>query len=760
MRVLELSLRNYRVFEEVDVELPARVIGIFGENGSGKSTLMESVGFALYGVDAARTKKHEIRTQGILADCLVRLVFEHGGQQYEVRRTLRGKGSMPEAELYGGGLLLASGTTEVDAEVQRLLHMDLRVFRASVFAEQKQLDAFSDVTPAKRKEMALRLLGIRPVDDARTGARREARASTQSAEHLFGAVADVASLEAELKEAKGVEREARARAKAAAEGLKEATGAHRETKKAFGASDEARQRVEKITVALQAATEEHGRVASRRAELVIRVKGLAEDLEGLEALEEELLALGGVEEALRAADRHADASERLEKAEAQLAGLPPVDAEAILAEMRAALDESRATEKAVARAQTTHDHETARLEEGNDRLARAAEADPSQPCPTCGRPLGDDFAGYLKHCREEVAAARKRVAAALRALKGAEAARARAGVRVKRAEEAGKGVPAAEAQRTGLAEQVEALRIEVAELAEPFEGALPDLDALRGRVGRAKELGERTAELRTERKRLEEAAGDLTKADAQLAQLSERLEELAEEAEALSFDPQEHARLEVALAEAGARLEEAREEERAAADELGEAQLGVRGFEGEIKQAKETGAKVDELRSEARHLERVAMLLDGFRDHLVSRVGPELSLEAEALFRELTNHEYDDLKIDEETLTIKIADGDAYHPIERFSGSETDLANLALRVAISMHLSRMSGADVGLMVLDEVLGALDAERKDLMVQTMGRLSGRFHQLFVITHAEQVKDQFSASIDVRKVGRRRSVAVLI
>ena len=87
-------------------------------------------------------------------------------------------------------------------------------------------------------------------------------------------------------------------------------------------------------------------------------------------------------------------------------------------------------------------------------------------------------------------------------------------------------------------------------------------------------------------------------------------------------------------------------------------------------------------------------------------------------------------------------------------------ANLALRVAISLHLSRMSGADVGMMVLDEVLAALDVERKDLMVQAMGRLSERFHQLFVITHAEQVKDAFPASIEVRKTGRRRSEAVLV
>jgi DNA repair exonuclease SbcCD ATPase subunit len=156
----------------------------------------------------------------------------------------------------------------------------------------------------------------------------------------------------------------------------------------------------------------------------------------------------------------------------------------------------------------------------------------------------------------------------------------------------------------------------------------------------------------------------------------------------------------------------------------------------------------------------VTLLLDGFRDHLVGRIGPGLSREAEALFREVTNREYDDLRINPETLAIEIADGTEYFPMERFSGSETDLANLALRVAISRHLSSMSGTDVGLLVLDEVLGSLDVERKDLFVRAMGRLAGHFHQLFVITHSEQVKDQFQAVVEVRKTGRRRSEAVLL
>src|SRR5207249_4007872 len=154
----------------------------------------------------------------------------------------------------------------------------------------------------------------------------------------------------------------------------------------------------------------------------------------------------------------------------------------------------------------------------------------------------------------------------------------------------------------------------------------------------------------------------------------------------LAFDPARHAELLEALRDAEHALEAARTAEREALADLADAEKVVARLTGQLEQAKETEARASELREESRLLDRVAVLLDGFRDHLVARVGPELSREAEALFRELTNREYDDLKIDEDDLSIRIADGDQYFPIERFSGSETDLANLALRVAISTHL--------------------------------------------------------------------------
>jgi exonuclease SbcC len=759
VRILELSLRNYRQFEEVDLELPAQAIGIFGPNGSGKSTLMESIAVALYGVGAARTKKQEIRTHGLLTDCEIRLVFEHGGEQYEARRRLKGRGSTPEAELYGGGLLLASGVSEVDAEVQRLLHMDLGVFRASVYAEQKQLDAFSEVTAGKRKEMALRLLGIRPVDEARKTARGEARATKQSAEQLSGAVGDLTALEGELKEATDLVKEAAARAKAAAVELKAAVTGAKASRAAFEEADAVRQLVEKLTVGIAAATEERTRVESERHELAERLETMSSQLAVLPALEEEWASLEGADERLREATHLHELVTKIAAIRAELEALPAEATDEMLAEAGRAQTAEAAARETLALAGAERDRARTVLAEAQERVARASDADPDAPCPTCGQALGRGFATYLRHCKDEAAAAKAGIAAAEKVVRVAEKEQARLAKAAASALRTGEQMRVRAELRHRIEERLDGLDTEREVAAAPFDGELPDLDALTGAVTRARTLAGEVAELRADRKHLDSFTKQLDALAQRVSGMDGRLERLTTEADELEFDQTRHEELRAAAEEAGEALESARRYEREAADRFAEAKTRAGRIEGRFEEAKETERAVTELRSDGRYLDRTVMLLDGFRDHLVARVGPDLSREAEGLFRELTNHEYDDLKIDEETLAIHIADGDSYFPVERFSGSEADLANLALRVAISTHLSRVSGADLGILVLDEVLGSLDQERKDLMVRTMGRLSGRFHQLFVITHAESVKDQFPASIQVAKVARRRSTAVL-
>jgi exonuclease SbcC len=758
VRVLELSLRNYRVFEQVDLEFPARVIGIFGPNGAGKSALVGSMLFALFGVD--RTAKDQIRTHGLLTDCEVRLAFEHGGQQYEVRRIIKGRNHQTEAELLIGDLELAVGVREVSSEIARLLRMDQRIFRASVFAEQKQLDAFSDITKGDRKKMVLRLLGIKPVEDAIAAARKEARARKAGTEEMAGSLPDLAEQEAALGAAKELQHKASKVAEEAARDLGRASKLFEKLDAAFGASEETRRKAEQLEAVRTQAAAQAEALDRRHEELGGRIEELASSLKPLPGLEKELKGLAGSAEHLVAARRFSEAAEELRAAEAEMESLAAPDAEAALEELRAATGAVKGAEKAFNRAESVLEQAEVQLAVAEEALERAGHLDATEPCPTCGQELGAAYEDVIAHRKKEVTALKKSLTGAKHSVGDKEAELKSATSRFAAAEDAGKLAQRAITQREVLEKKATARRKQVAELGKPWTGKVPDLDELEARAARAEELDREVTGLRAERKHLAQAEKDHAATAKEREAASKNVADLERRLGELGFDPKAHEKLRADREEAAADLERARREEREVADQLKDAQKEVARLEAGIEQVKELAVRIDEAREEARYVDRVSLLLGGFRDHLVARIGPELSREAEAIFRELTNHEYEDLKIDEDDLSIQIADAGTYFPTERFSGSEVDLANLALRVAISQHLSRMAGADLGMMVLDEVMGSLDAERKDLFVQAIGRLSGHFHQLFVITHAEQVKDQFPASVEIRKTGRRRSEAVLV
>jgi DNA repair exonuclease SbcCD ATPase subunit len=70
------------------------------------------------------------------------------------------------------------------------------------------------------------------------------------------------------------------------------------------------------------------------------------------------------------------------------------------------------------------------------------------------------------------------------------------------------------------------------------------------------------------------------------------------------------------------------------------------------------------------------------------------------------------------------------------------------------------GGSVGLLVLDEVFGPLDEERKTRMLLALERLRGRFRQILVVTHSMEIKEQLPNAIEVlKKPGRRAGVRVV-
>jgi len=69
-------------------------------------------------------------------------------------------------------------------------------------------------------------------------------------------------------------------------------------------------------------------------------------------------------------------------------------------------------------------------------------------------------------------------------------------------------------------------------------------------------------------------------------------------------------------------------------------------------------------------------------------------------------------------------------------------------VAISQILAeRSGGAPINFIVLDEIFGSQDEERKSLILDALAQLSSQFRQIFMITHVESIKDNMQVIVEV-------------
>ncbi|KYK29016.1 MAG: hypothetical protein AYK23_05335 [Candidatus Proteinoplasmatales archaeon SG8-5] len=159
----------------------------------------------------------------------------------------------------------------------------------------------------------------------------------------------------------------------------------------------------------------------------------------------------------------------------------------------------------------------------------------------------------------------------------------------------------------------------------------------------------------------------------------------------------------------------------------------------ELERLEKLETQIADKKREVRLLIHLEKVMDDFKKHLISRIRPALAGISSELLASLTNRKYDEIELSED-YDISIRDGGSFYRIDRFSGGESDLANLCLRLAISEVIAEKHGsAGFGFIVLDEVFGSQDDNRKRLLLSTLNGLSNRFKQIFLITHVEDVKE---------------------
>ncbi|MDQ1393074.1 MAG: repair protein SbcC/Rad50, partial [Acidimicrobiaceae bacterium] len=416
MLLKRLSLRNYRVYEDqLDLDLPPGLIGIYGPNGSGKSTLLEAILFALWG--RARTAKEDVRTAGVGGDCVAEVTFEHEGHLYVVRRSLSGINLTAKATVQCDGLAMAEGVRDAGRYLHQILGMDDAAFRASVFAEQKQLAAFSERTPSQRRDLVLQLLGITPLDVARDAARKDAREVRQSHDRLRAMLPDVDQLRVQAADAAA----AAEAAVVVAETEEAAAAAARQrmvaAEEAFGRLDRLRQEYDALVI--------EGRAARAQLDEATAAVG------ALEAEQEALVeAAAELERLLPRSSGLTEAEARLEfvaavvSAERALTAVvvppePPAPDTAAVEEAQRSLDAARAASAGIV---GQIDAVAAELARARAQAARSADLSGAADCPLCGQALGDAFEQVQAHRAAEVDEAEARLSVLARSRVGVERA--------------------------------------------------------------------------------------------------------------------------------------------------------------------------------------------------------------------------------------------------------------------------------------------------------------------------------------------------
>lgn len=783
MQIQRVKLVNFRQHEDTELVLGAGLTGIIGPNGAGKTTILEAVAWAIYGMPAARGSRESIRRRRAPARSPVRveLDFSLGAHQYRVVRSLN------NAELFQGletaPIAVSLGT--VTEKLTRMLGMSREEFFNTYFTGQKELAVMSAMTPLERARFLSQVLGYEKLRAAQDILRDRKSQLRGRLDVLESSLLDTAELEADENAVKTRIKNTRDLAAKAGEKLKAANQQVDALKPKLEAMQRLKHQVAELHGELKLADhkvsearERHGQLDRQLVEaiaardkvrpLLVQLKplpALKAEAEKLETLERSVMARKGYE------DQLADLWGRFKLAQQRLAKTPDP------AELKKEEKELEKARKALTKLQDeVEDLRTAWVRDRQDadtnrrtllvqyedikkQLDRIRKLGPDGACPTCTRPLGKEFPnvlGVLERQLQEVmdngTFYKKRIDQLTKEpaelIKG-DKARDKADKDIQvRSEKLGQSRAVAE-EAAGIRKESDQLKKKISELEAGLAASAVPYDKDRHAEIRRLLNGLESTALEAARLKVlaERAEGLIKEAETAERSLSEREENaslLKEKMEGLGYREWDFTTLlsDMEIADKARR----------------EAEVHATRLKAELAGAEEGLTMIARRREERERREREARVVSvdlalnaevdrafaALRTELNATLRPDLSDSASGLLRDLSGGRYTELELDQEYSATIVEDGE---PKPVISGGEEDLVNLALRLAISQMIAERAGQPLSMLVLDEIFGSLDEDRRLAVLELLRGLADRFPQVILITHVESVREGFDRVIRI-------------
>jgi len=760
IELINVQLKNFRSFADssfTPLGIGQGLTAINGSNGMGKSTIVHAVVWALYGITPDGVRVGALRRQGSEGegDVEAKVTINFNGQTICVTRGLRGKNDTTIASIELDGVEQTNVSSRTASQwITNYIGLDAEAFLTAFVVRQKELDSLVRARPAERRKTIERLAGIERMSKALELARQNSREAQRLVEAL-PATADPSTLETEIV---AVEEEINS-ADTALESLTQALekvssdrtriGENLKAARAHEASlIQARQSLgiletrisdleEKISaLTLKASGAEKVEEFSQELKAAQEAEVEAEEaLTSYQSLKQELLvAQSGLRSAKAAAvkiqSEKDKLTESLENSKNDLAGLKLVD-NSTITDLDAALDKA-SEELGSAKSNLT------RMKKALDTINEHISEDGHASCPTCEQAIADPTA-----IREALALGiteyKNQVEASEESIKSLRE-------KLQEAKQAQKAYNDVAGLITNLETQLDNVEQEAADILESQDSAVSAVAELEAAL---EQLGDETAlsaarkdaalrkdeaaeNLRTASS-AQAAADELEAAEVALEKRQSEKQEIEDQMAVLPDSDEDPASLERDYEEANESVLTATTQKQQAEYEVNTLRARKTALLDELQEAQASNeARVKALR-DAEVKASVAQALADFRTDRLARLTPELSEVATDFVARMTDGKYTSVVLDDEFTPVLTDAAGNERPVAWLSGGEESAVALALRVAIGEVLAGQKG---GLLVLDEVLTAQDASRRQ---STMSAIKALPRQIITINHVSEATD---------------------
>ncbi len=784
MYLQAISLENYRKFEAAEIQFPDGLVGIIGNNGAGKSSLVEAIAWALYGNEVARTGKEEIKRISASKTDLCRAIldFQLQGDNYRVVRELRGVSNAGEASMFINNQVVARGVTAVNELVEKTLKMDWKSFLTSFYARQKELNALTDYQPHKRKEVLSRMLGIEEIEGSIQSLRADKRDLETKLETALSFLKD----KLELEQQKFQKQKTLAELKVKKENLeldwkvwqvkfKELTvelEGWREKSEKFKQINESINLKKAQSLGLDEQIEKKALEKQNIANLIPELEKLKPQVEEYQIIKNHLYSYDRLQLKAQQSQQYQDQITKLDESiqkdqkriqvlEKEISWKAEFEKKIECAKMKlnSCEKELENQQKDFSQLQAEERSYIDQVIKLKQQLTKIEELGEDSTCELCLRPLKGDYQTIRDHVTQELRKLEARVNEILQEKNQVSAVQKE--LKNNQAEIQSQKEKAESAYRNLLRFQGEYENVQKS--LKEKEQQFSHFDTLLKELGGVDYDAQKHLQLKSKLEQIEKSKDkfieinqkvkELPTVEKEIQELNQRNQGVKAETQKLESELSQLAFQEPVFKQKSLDLENMRQK-------MFELQLGIRdviyqerlivqesqALEQQIQQNMTLEKEIKSLEQERFYLEKLNLVLADFKLHLIGRIRPSLARIARQLLAEMTEGKYGDLELDENYETF-IYDSGQKFSLDRFSGGEKDLANLCLRLAISWMISESSGTEFSFIILDEIFGSQDIQRKENILKALANLKTRFSQIFLITHIEDIKDSVDNLITV-------------